>query len=85
MNRLLSRAHTSKPKQLQLGMKPSAQQVDVSSPEVGANVGDLFLTSMNQEQGNTEVVKYYSPSSFEALSPLGYNEFRTKVMNDIPS
>jgi hypothetical protein len=48
-------------------------------------VGDLFLTSMNQEQGNTEVVKYYSPSSFEALSPLGYNEFRTKVMNDIPS
>jgi hypothetical protein len=52
---------------------------------VGANVGDLFLTSMNQEQGNTEMVKYYGPSSFEALSPLGYNEFRTKVMNDIPS
>ena len=48
-------------------------------------VGDLFLTSMNQEQGNTEMVKYYGPSSFETLSPLGYNEFRAKVMNDIPS
>jgi hypothetical protein len=59
MNRLLSGAQTSKLKQLQLGTKPSAQQVDVSSPEVGANVGDLFLTSMNQEQGNTEMVKYY--------------------------
>jgi hypothetical protein len=85
MNRLLSGAQTSKPKQLQLGTKPLAQQVDVSSPEVGANVGDLFLTTMNQEQGNTEMVKCYGPSSFEALSPLGYNEFRTKVMNDIPS
>jgi hypothetical protein len=40
---------------------------------------------MNQEQGNTEMVKCYGPSPFEALSPLGYNEFRTKVMNDIPS
>jgi hypothetical protein len=49
------------------------------------SVGDLFLTSMNQEQGNTEMVKYYGPSSFVALSPLGYNEFRMKVMNDIPS
>jgi hypothetical protein len=24
----------------------------VSSPEVGANVGDLFSSAMNQEQGN---------------------------------
>jgi hypothetical protein len=24
----------------------------VSSPEVGANVGDLFSNAMNQEQGN---------------------------------
>jgi hypothetical protein len=31
------------------------------------------------------MVKYYGPSSFEALFPLGYNEFRTKIMNDIPS
>jgi hypothetical protein len=47
MNRLLSGAQTSKPKQLQLGTKPSGQQVDVSSPEVGANVGDLLLTATN--------------------------------------
>jgi hypothetical protein len=26
--------------------------MDVSSPEVGANVGDLFSNAMNQEQGN---------------------------------
>jgi hypothetical protein len=25
------------------------------------------------------------PSSFGALFPFGYNEFRTKVMKDIPS
>jgi hypothetical protein len=27
--------------------------VEVSSPEVGANVGHLFSNAMNQEQGNT--------------------------------
>jgi hypothetical protein len=48
-------------------------------------VGDLFSNAMNQEQGNIEIVKYYSPSSFEALFPSGYNEFRTKVMKVIPS
>jgi hypothetical protein len=26
--------------------------MEVSSPEVGANVGDLFSNVMNQEQGN---------------------------------
>jgi hypothetical protein len=26
-----------------------------------------------------------SPSSFKSLFPFGYNEFRTKVMKDIPS
>jgi hypothetical protein len=57
----------------------------VSSPEVGANVGDLFSNAMSQEQGNTKNVKRQSPSSFEALFPLGYNDFRTKVMKDIPS
>jgi hypothetical protein len=31
--------------------------VDKSSPEVGANVGDLFSNAMSQEQGNTENVK----------------------------
>jgi hypothetical protein len=48
-------------------------------------VGDLFSNAKNQEQGNIKSVKCYSPSSFEALSPFGYNEFRTKVMKDIPS
>jgi hypothetical protein len=28
--------------------------VEVSSPEVGTNVGDLFSNAMNQEQGNTK-------------------------------
>jgi hypothetical protein len=28
--------------------------VQVSSPEVGANVGDLFSNAMSQEQGNTK-------------------------------
>jgi hypothetical protein len=29
--------------------------VEVSSPDVGANVGHLFSNAMNQEQGNTIV------------------------------
>jgi hypothetical protein len=45
----------------------------LSSPEVGANVGHLFSIAVNQEQGNT-IVKYYGPSPFGALSPLGYND-----------
>jgi hypothetical protein len=28
-------------------------------------VGDLFSNAMNQEQGNIEIVKCYSPSSFD--------------------
>jgi hypothetical protein len=44
------------------------------------SVGDLFSNAMNQEQGNIEIVKCYSPSSFEALFPSGYNGFRTKVI-----
>jgi hypothetical protein len=37
---------------------------------------------VNQEQGNT-IIKYSGPSSFEALSPFGYNDLETKVMKDI--
>jgi hypothetical protein len=59
-------------------------KVEVSSPEVGTNVGHLFLNAMNQEQGNTSV-NGQRPSSFETLSPFGYNDLRTKVMKDIPS
>jgi hypothetical protein len=49
------------------------------------SVGGLFSSAMNQEQGNTENVKCQSPSSFEALFPLGHNDLRTKVMKDMPS
>jgi hypothetical protein len=56
----------------------------VSSPEVGANVGHLFSNDVCQEQGNT-IVNYNIPSSFEVLSPHGYNTHETKVEKDIPS
>jgi hypothetical protein len=58
--------------------------VEVSSPEVGANIGHLFSNDVNQEQGNT-IVKDKGPSSSEALFPLGFNDHRTKVMKDMPS
>jgi hypothetical protein len=58
--------------------------VEVSSPEVGANVGHLFSNAINQEQGNT-IVNGQRPSSFEALFPLEYNDIQTKDMKDIPS
>jgi hypothetical protein len=29
------------------------KKMEVSSPEVGSNVGDSFSIAMNQEQGNT--------------------------------
>jgi hypothetical protein len=31
-----------------------SSKVEVSSPEVGANVGDLFSNAMSQEQDNTK-------------------------------
>jgi hypothetical protein len=46
--------------------------VEVSSLEVGANVGHLFSNVVYQEQGNT-IVNYYGPSYSEILSPHGYN------------
>jgi hypothetical protein len=52
--------------------------VEVSSPEVGANVDHLFSNVVSQEQGNT-IVNCKRPSSFEALSPHGYNTHQTKV------
>jgi hypothetical protein len=58
--------------------------VEVSSPEVGANVGHLFSNVVYQEQGNT-IVSFYGPSSFDALSPHGYNAHQMKVKKDIPS
>jgi hypothetical protein len=47
-------------------------------------VGHSFLDAIDQEQGNT-IVNSQRPLSFEALSPLGYNDLQTKVMKDIPS
>jgi hypothetical protein len=58
--------------------------VEVSSPEVGANVGHLFSNAINQEQGNI-IVNGKRPSSFKALFPLRYNDLQTKVMKDTPS
>jgi hypothetical protein len=56
----------------------------LSSPEVGANVGQLFSNAIDQEQGNT-IVNFYGPSSSEALFSHGYNAHQTKVKKDIPS
>jgi hypothetical protein len=58
--------------------------MEVSSPEVGANVVHLFSNVVNQEQGNT-IVKDKGPSSSDALFPLGFNGHRTKVMKYMPS
>jgi hypothetical protein len=52
--------------------------VEVSSLEVGANVGHLFSNVVSQEQGNT-IVNCERPSSFEALFLHGYNTHQTKV------
>jgi hypothetical protein len=48
------------------------------------DVGHLFSNAVNQERGNT-VVNFYRPSSFEALSPHGYNAHQTKDKKDKPS
>jgi hypothetical protein len=47
--------------------------VEVSSSEVGANVGHLFSNAIDQEQGNT-IVNRQRPSSFEALFSFEYND-----------
>jgi hypothetical protein len=57
--------------------------MEVSSPEVGANVGHLFSNVVNQEQGNI-IVKDEGPSSSEAFLPLRINEHRMKVMKGVP-
>jgi hypothetical protein len=44
----------------------------------------LFSNATGEEQGNTNV-NGLRPSSFEALSPLGYNDLQTKLIKDIPS
>jgi hypothetical protein len=40
--------------------------VEVSSPEVGANVGHLFSNAIYQEQGKT-IVSHYKPSSNRSI------------------
>jgi hypothetical protein len=47
------------------------------------SVGHLFSNVVNQEQDNT-IDKSQGPSSSEVLSPLGYNNLQTKVMEDMP-
>jgi hypothetical protein len=58
--------------------------VEVSSPEVGANVGHLFSNATYQEQGNT-IANGKRTLSFEALFSFGYNDLQTKVMKDVAS
>jgi hypothetical protein len=58
--------------------------MEVSSPEVGANVVYLFSNTVDQEQGNI-IVKDWGPSSSETLSPFEYNDSWTKVLKDTPS
>jgi hypothetical protein len=57
---------------------------EVPSHEDFDGVGHSFSDAIDQEQGNT-IVNSQRPLSFEALSPLGYNDLQTKVMKDIPS
>ena len=38
------------------GVQKTTIGVEVSSSEVGANVGDLFSSALSQEQGNIENV-----------------------------
>jgi hypothetical protein len=47
--------------------------MEMSSAELGANVGHMFLNDVNQEQGNT-IVKDYGLSFFKASSPFGYDD-----------
>jgi hypothetical protein len=65
-------------RELESSAKTKAPLHSITHPS--PTVGDLFSNAMNQEQGNIEIIKCYSPSSFEALFPSGYNGFRTKVM-----
>jgi hypothetical protein len=58
--------------------------VEVSSPEVDANVVHLFSNVVDQEQDNT-IINYYGPLSSEALSSHGNNDHQTKVKKDLPS
>jgi hypothetical protein len=45
----------------------------------------LVLKRLELRTRQHKSVKCQSPSSFEALSPFGYNDFWTKVMKDKPS
>jgi hypothetical protein len=48
------------------------------------HVSHLFSNVVNQKQ-DTTIVKSQRPWSSEALYPLRYNDFQTKVMKDKPS
>jgi hypothetical protein len=50
----------------------------------GCQCWSSFLDAIHQEQSNT-IVNDKRPSSFETLSPSGYNDLQMKVMKDIPS
>jgi hypothetical protein len=48
------------------------------------NCRSLLLDAIHQEQSNT-IVNDKRLSSFETLSPFGYNDSQTKGVNGVPS
>jgi hypothetical protein len=51
----------------------------------GRQCWGLVLKCYESRTRQHEMLNIKSPSSFKSLFPFGYNEFRTKVMKDIPS
>jgi hypothetical protein len=51
----------------------------------GRQCWGLVLKCYESRTRQHKVLNIKSPSSFKSLFPFGYNEFRTKVMKDVPS
>jgi hypothetical protein len=51
----------------------------------GRQCWGLVLKCYESRTRQHKMLNIESPSSFESLFPFGYNEFRTKVMKDVPS
>jgi hypothetical protein len=50
-----------------------------------AHCWGLVLECYELRTRQHKMLNIKSPSSFKSLFPFGYNEFRTKVMKDVPS
>jgi hypothetical protein len=51
----------------------------------GRQCWELVLKYYESRTRQHKMLNIKSPSSFKSLFPFGYNEFRMKVMKDIPS